>query len=57
MAVPSACPPHVLHGTTKHICGGTTDKFAKNGKVPNGNARRLHAFRSKKSSKLFDQIE
>jgi hypothetical protein len=37
MPVPSACPPHVLHGRTKHICGSSTNKFAKNGKVPNGN--------------------
>src|SRR5471032_630563 len=30
-----ACPPHVLRSTTKHICGSSTNKFAKNGKVTN----------------------
>ena len=27
--------PHLLRSTTKHICGSSTNKFAKNGKVTN----------------------
>jgi len=44
MPAPRACPPRILRRKTKHICGSTTDEFAKNGKVPNENDAPFGAF-------------